>query len=213
MSMRAKAVAVAFLCGGFSLAHSGTAAAAMLGLSYEQTAGGTVNYGVTNTPPVPGSGTYGNTFTSPTTPIPGAPGFGFYDDFVFTVAPTVVDTITSTINLGDLLAINDLEVRLYSVIGNNLLPVLGTPAGGVINAWSTAVNYSPGATGTVSVLPGASLGAGTYVLEVRGNVVGVAGGGYSGVINLSPVPLPAALPLLLCGLGLIGGALRRRGGA
>jgi hypothetical protein len=55
------------------------------------------------------------------------------------------------------------------------------------------------------------LNAGTYVLEVRGNVVGSAGGSYSGNLNLVPTPLPAALPLLLSGIGLLGGVIRRSG--
>ncbi len=61
-----------------------------------------------------------------------------------------------------------------------------------------------------TVLSPTTLSAGTYVLEVRGNVTGTAGGGYSGVIDLQPVPVPAALPLMLSGLGLLGGLLRKR---
>jgi hypothetical protein len=56
------------------------------------------------------------------------------------------------------------------------------------------------------VLPETLLAPGSYVLEIRGNVTGSAGGSYSGVLNLAPapVPLPAALPLLLSGIGLFG---------
>ena len=54
------------------------------------------------------------------------------------------------------------------------------------------------------------LNAGSYVLEVRGNVTGSAGGSYSGSLNLVPTPVPAALPLLLSGLGIFGGAVRSR---
>ena len=126
------------------------------------------------------------------------------------MAPTIVDSLTSTINLGDVAAIDDLQVRLYSVVGNPVLPVLNAPSGNVIDAWSTAINFSPGMTGTIDVIPWTTLTAGTYVLEVRGNVTGSAGGSYSGVLNLSPVPLPAALPLLLSGLGFLGAAVRRR---
>jgi hypothetical protein len=55
-----------------------------------------------------------------------------------------------------------------------------------------------------------TLAAWTYVLEVRGNVTGTSGGSYSGTLNVAPVPLPAALPLLFSGLGLLGGGLARR---
>jgi len=41
-------------------------------------------------------------------------------------------------------------------------------------------------------------------------VNGTSGGSYSGTLNVNPVPLPAGLPLLLSGMGLLGGWLRRR---
>jgi hypothetical protein len=55
-----------------------------------------------------------------------------------------------------------------------------------------------------------TLSSGSYYLEVRGNVDGTSGGSYSGTLNIAPVPLPAALPLLLSGFGLLGGLVRRR---
>jgi hypothetical protein len=61
-----------------------------------------------------------------------------------------------------------------------------------------------------TVLNPTTLAAGTYVLEIRGDVTGSDGGTYSGSLNLNPVPLPAALPLLLSGFGLLGGTLRKR---
>lgn len=161
---------------------------------------------------VPGSSTYGHTITAPTTQI-GTSGFGFYDDFVFTIASATTDSITSTIDLLGAFQINNLQVRLFSAAGN-AFPVLGSPVGcpGVgctlINAWSSPVNYGP-TTGTVALLPTTQLGAGTYVLEVRGNVVGTYGGSYSGVLNLAAVPVPAGAWMF--GSGLIGlAAMRRR---
>jgi hypothetical protein len=55
------------------------------------------------------------------------------------------------------------------------------------------------------------LNAGTYDLQVRGTTEAL-GGSYSGVMNLTPVPLPAAFPLLLSGLGMLRGLRRRRVG-
>jgi hypothetical protein len=55
-----------------------------------------------------------------------------------------------------------------------------------------------------------TLTGGPYVLEIQGDVTGTSGGTYTGSLNLNPVPLPAALPLLLSGLGLLGGTLRKR---
>jgi hypothetical protein len=211
MTIRTRVLAVAALSAFASLLQVQDAAAATIGWSL--TSGGLTGTGQTNTPTVPGSDFYGNTFTSPTSTIAGspAPGFGFYDDFLFTIDSAVISSITSTINLGSILGINNLQVRLYNAAGNSPLPVLGPPVGGVIDAWSTPINYSPGMTGIVSVLDAVILQPGTYVLEVRGNVFGSSGGSYAGTINLAPtVPLPAALPLLLAGLGLLGAVARQR---
>jgi hypothetical protein len=54
------------------------------------------------------------------------------------------------------------------------------------------------------------LGAGSYVLEISGTSSGSIGGNYTGSLELQAVPLPAALPLLLSGFGLVGGLRRRR---
>lgn len=208
MKFAGKALIALSVCGGFSVLH--TAAASELSLTDELTASGLGGSTLVSTPPF-GATTYQNTFAAPTTPIPTAPSWGFYDDFVFTISGSAVDSITSTINLGSSSAIDGLQVRLYNEAGNTPLPVTGIPTGStLIDAWSNAINIAPGVTGTVDVLPTTDLSAGTYVLEVRGNVSGTFGGGYSGTLNVSPVPLPAALPLMLSGLGLLGGVIRRR---
>lgn len=54
----------------------------------------------------------------------------------------------------------------------------------------------------------ASLGLG--LLDVAGIASGAGGGNYIGSPDLQPVPLPAALPLLLSGLGGLGVWGRRR---
>jgi hypothetical protein len=205
-------------CGLLSMANSASA----MSLSYERTGSGTVasgnqtTYSNTHTT----SDSYGNSafsdpavFGQPTAPFFTDPhtgvSYGFYDDFVFTIGNGTVDSITSTINLGTLSAISDLSVRLYNASQSAPLPVLATPDGGAIDAWSNSMTFAPGLTGTVDVLSPKTLAAGTYVLEVRGNVTGTGGGSYAGTLNLTPVPLPAALPFLLSGLGIFGGLSRR----
>jgi hypothetical protein len=189
------------------LAQAGNASAATL--SYEETAAGITGSGVGTTySQLPVVDMYGNRLGPSPGMLAGAPGFSFYDDYIFTVAAATVDSVTSEINLGSL-SINNLEERIYSISGNSP-PVLGNPTG-FQTAWTTPVSFSAGASsGMLTVLDPTTLSAGTYVLEVRGNVTGSNGGGYSGQIDLQPVPLPAALPLLLSGLGLLGGAARKK---
>jgi hypothetical protein len=197
------------VCSGLSLVCASAAHADMV-LGWEETAAGTTGQGTKNVLPVAGSAFYGRTFTTATPVIPGsdAPGYGFYDDFLFWIGPANVDSATVSLNLSNLLEIDNLQVRLYDASTNQQLPVLGTPQGTTIYAASSNFSSPTGQTGMLAVLPTVSLAEGTYVLEIRGDVVGGSGGSYSGVINLSPVPLPAGLSLLLVGLLSIVG-LRR----
>ena len=55
-----------------------------------------------------------------------------------------------------------------------------------------------------------SLDAGNYILQISGNANGVAGGVYAGGINLSPVPEPGVLGLLVAGLAILGFMIYRR---
>ncbi len=63
---------------------------------------------------------------------------------------------------------------------------------------------SLGGSGTVAVINPFTLGAGDYILEISGDVVGLAGGNYVGVMNISPVPEAGEWVMLVFGLGLVG---------
>jgi hypothetical protein len=194
------------------------ASAAPLTLGYSQTYNGSTSVlagtGAINALGTSSSSTYSHTFTSPTLVIPATiglnssvpGGFGFYDDFLFTIPAASTNSITSTIGLSNILGIDNLQVRLYNAAQNTSLPVLGTPNGVVINGWTTLI--APGSS--ISVISPNSLSAGTYVLEVRGNVTGSAGGSYSGVMNVSPVPVPAAFWLFGSAIGGMLTLRRRR---
>jgi hypothetical protein len=206
-------LALSSLC--FIAAATPAGAATQLLPNYTEFGGGSganTSSGLIGTTPTfttGGSWFYGDSISSAVggTALTGAPGFGFYEDYVFTIGAGAVDSITSTIALGNISSIGNLEVRLYNAASNTTLPVLGTPNGSVIDAWSTS-NNSP--SYTIDVLPTTTLDAGTYVLEVRGLVTGTSTGSYSGTLNVTPVPLAPALPLMLSALGGLGLLARRR---
>lgn len=116
------------LVSGLCLVQAPAASATTMNLSYEATASGTTGQGAgTAFTSLPASGAYSNTFTAAQADIATTPGFSFYDDYIFTVASSTVDSVTSEINLGNL-SLGNLQERLYAVPGNTL-PVLGTPRG------------------------------------------------------------------------------------
>lgn len=170
------------------------------GASTDATPGGTFGY----------NNSYGNLPNTLYTPASGSSAginFNFYDDYVFTITGSNVNSVSSTINLGNIFAIDNLQARLYSATGNPIPSLGGVVNGTMIEAWGTTNTIVPGTTVGYSVLNNVELSAGTYVLELRGTVVGQAGGSYSGVLNVTPVPVPATIWLMgsaLVGLGTVG---------
>jgi hypothetical protein len=195
-----------------ALVHVNAAHASSLALNCTEYASSDVPVGCTTgtTPSVlstPGAYTYGNASLLPASSSGGIitgsaypsgyTGASFYDAYVFTIGNSQGDSISSTINLGSAFQIGNFEERLYSYTGT--APTVGAISG-ALDFWTLPA----GSTGTVAVLPSTVLPAGTYVLEVRGDVTGSSGGSYSGTLQLSPVPLPAAAWLLLSGIvGLV----------
>jgi hypothetical protein len=159
----------------------------------------------------PGNYTYQDSWIAPQSTVVAGTTSGFYDDFVFTIGAGQVDSVSSSISLGNMLDISGLQVRLYDYNANGqAAPLLTSPVpGSAFDAWSSTVTF-PGGTTTVNVLPTTTLAAGTYAIEVRGTVTGLAGGNYTGSLDVTPVPLPAALPALLSGLGALAAYSRRR---
>jgi hypothetical protein len=149
----------------------------------------------------------------PGTVATGAGGpWNFYDDYVFTVGPSgsSIQSVLISFNTS-WFGIANLQGRIIGVNGTfNAAANLGAPASGntVVDSWS---NTTPVAGINIVSLAGKAFGPGTYDLQIRGDVLGApASGGYGGAISFTPVPLPAALPLLLSGLGLFGGLRSRR---
>ena len=136
--------------------------------------------------------------------------YNFLDKFNFSlVTQADVASIVATINFTagpggpPLFGISDLQVNLRQVLPSSSL---------VLVSWLTVTTPAPGLQQVVALTPSTMLSAGDYSLEVRG--VLTTPGSYSGsLIAVAPtvVPLPAALPLLMLGLGAIGAAgVRRR---
>ena len=151
---------------------------------------------------VPSSINFGNSFSSSSTTQ-------FYDDYLFSIPVASVDSISSTINLGTYLGINGLQARLYSGTSSNITQ--GGVSSGLLQAWSsTSLFGGPGYTGTVAVINPITLSSGNYILEVRGDVVGTAGGSYAGTLNIAPVPEAAQWVMLLMGLFMATLAIARR---
>jgi hypothetical protein len=211
---RAVGLVVAVLLAAVPLAR---ARASELGLSFQTTSSGTLTSGTTqggvtvtgaatSIPMAGGSYFYGDSFTTDQTgSLVGSSGYGFFDDYAFTISTSSADSVTTTIDLGTTLQISNLSVRIFNTSSYNIFTEGGQPS------------YSPipGEIDSVSedgeqVINTVDLAAGTYVLEVRGIASGSAGGSYAGVLNIAPVPVPATLSLLLSGFAALGLAGLRR---
>jgi hypothetical protein len=150
---------------------------------------------------------YGHTFT---TPLPSGltAADTFFDDYAFVVpVGAAYNSFTATLNLESVLNISGLQARLYTGdLSQTTTGMVFSPQ--LLQAWSPAVSTG---TGTMNVIAPIVLAPGAYILEVRGQVTGSAGGSYAGVMNmLSPVPEPASYALFGAGLLAVGQMIRRR---
>jgi hypothetical protein len=179
---------------------------------------------VNSLPPVPASGSSysiadafgsGHPLTPSTlfpdsevTPHPAGGAYNFYDDFFFTTTGATTQDVAVISGIFTN-TVSNLQARIFSSSGPtgpvNGVPTLGLPTGSsLVDGWTSMVN-----NGSLSIIMPTPFPAGTYDLQIRGDVTTNAGG-YGGNFNLSPVPLPAALPLLLSGFGLMAGVYRRK---
>lgn len=196
---------------GTGLGFSNSVAASTITVNYQTLADNNSHQASTtilnSTPQVlaiPDSITFSDSFHSQTPSIVGGPatGYGFIDTYVFTIGNAALSSLTSSLNFAGF-AINNFEERLYAFSATPNLDKSGSLVQG------TAISI-PGFPGSYVGLTANSLSAGTYALEVRGNVSGVFGGTYTGQLSLeaistsgstpvvtnAPVPVPATLWLM-----------------
>jgi hypothetical protein len=135
-------------------------------------------------------------------------GWNFYDDYFFSTTTATANNAT-VISDFSMASISNIQVRILASGGEfgtpNPAPTVGIPSGGAIDAWTAPL---AGSNGSLSILLPTGFAAGSYDLQVRGEALGTDAS-YGGNLQIAPVPLPAGLPLLLSGLGLLGGLIRR----
>jgi hypothetical protein len=163
-----------------------------------------------------GSFLFSQTLTAPNGSFPAASTingnpYGFITSYVIDVTPSMANAFVFSLNLSSTSGIDDLTARLYEYKANGVqnltLGTAGVLATGTLDSWSASVNpVGPGAA-TTTLAPTDLTNGGEFVLEVAGLETGSVNGTLSGALNItpiSPVPLPATLPLLLSGLGGFG---------
>jgi hypothetical protein len=139
--------------------------------------------------------------------------YSFQDTYEFSVsAPAAGDVLAVSLALqGPLQSdfnISNLQFRLYEVPSSSMTPGLTIPTGStVLTNWQ---GISGNDSGNAIQADFSNMQSGTYFLDIAGTADGQSGGTYIGQLNLNPVPLPPALPLLVCGLAGLGGMVRRR---
>lgn len=137
--------------------------------------------------------------------------YGLVASYVVDLPTSITGSYIFSLNLSSSTGIDDLSARLYSYapgVNTTLGNTGALPNGGLVSAWSTSVN---GGLVDSTTMAATNVAAGLYVLEVVGQLSSSAtSGSYSGQLSVDPVPLPAALPLLLSGIGGMFGFGRRR---
>jgi hypothetical protein len=166
------------------------------------------NYGFSNSFSNLNGGYFG-TITIGSTPQ----NYNFVDSYVIDVPTSIASAYAFSLSLSSQLGIDNLSARLYAYTANGYSNLTVGSAGavpGVVAGGSWSSNSDVGGIDSTALsLP--SLNAGVYVLQIVGNETGSVSGMYSGSLAVTPVPLPAGLPLLLSGLGVLAACKRVQG--
>jgi hypothetical protein len=152
--------------------------------------------------------TLGNSFNESGGVMTGSPfnlsggPWNFQDDFYFSTTGATIQTAVISNLFSN---VSDLQVRLIQAAGNGP-PTIGTPAGTtLVDSWQT---FNLGGGGSYNETLPTGFAAGAYILQIRGEAGSSAS--YGGSISFTPVPLPAAVWLLVSGLGVMSAFRRTR---
>jgi len=129
-----------------------------------------------------------------------APLYNFRDRWNFTLGDNAnLTSLVASFSFAGTFGIDNIQVNLLNA------------AGVVALGWQNVSMNGPFTT-TVSVTPVSGLTAGDYTLQVRGLLLNPPASYSGNLIAAAPavVPVPAALPLLLLGLGALGAVARKR---
>ncbi len=128
------------------------------------------------------------------------PDYNFRDRWIFTLGSDAnLMSLVAAFSFDGTFGIDNIQVNLLNA------------AGVVALGWQNVTLSGPFAT-TVSITPATGLAAGDYTLQVRGLLLNRPASYAGALIASAPtvVPVPAALPMLLLGLGVFGAIARKR---
>lgn len=142
-----------------------------------------------------GSDFFGDTFAANNS------GATFTDRFNFTVSgaePSNLAAVVASNSLTSATGLGITGLSLYDVASRTPVTTGTSRNSGALDVWTvTSTNLS----------------AGSYYLQVTGNVVSDESASFGGAVSLAPVPEPETYGMMLGGLGILAYLARRRRGA